>query len=42
MEAELLLLAIIQARDAESATHALIQAGLRVSRIGSVGGFLRT
>jgi uncharacterized protein YaaQ len=42
MEAELLLLAIIQAQDAESATRALTQAGLRVTRIGSVGGFLRT
>lgn len=42
MEAELLLLAIIQAQDAESATRALTQAGLRVTRVGSVGGFLRT
>jgi len=42
MEAELLLLAIIQAQDAESATQALIQAGLRVTHVGSVGGFLRT
>ena len=42
MEAELLLLAIVQAQDAESATQALTQAGLRVTRIGSVGGFLWT
>ena len=42
MEAELLILAIVQSQDAESATHALTQAGLRVTRVGSVGGFLRT
>jgi len=42
MEAELLLLAIIQAQDAEYATRALTQAGLRVTRVGSVGGSLRT
>ena len=42
METELLMLAIIQSQDAESATRALTQAGLRVTRVGSVGGFLRT
>ena len=42
MEAELLILAIVQSQDAESATRALTQAGLRVTRVGSVSGFLRT
>ena len=42
METELLMLAMIQSQDAESATRALAQVGLRVTRIGSVGGFLRT
>jgi len=41
METELLMLAIVQSQDAESATRALTQAGLRVTRVGSVGGFLR-
>ena len=42
METELLMFAIIQSQDAESAIRALTQAGLRVTRVGSVGGFLRT
>ena len=42
METEFLMLAIIQSQDAEPATRALTQAGLRVTRVGSVGGFLRT
>jgi uncharacterized protein YaaQ len=35
-----LLLAIVQAEDAEAVTSALTQGGLRVTRISSVGGFL--
>ncbi len=41
VETELLMIAMIQAQDAESATQALTQAGMRVTRVGSVGGFLR-
>jgi len=41
MPADLLLLAIVQAQDADAATQALTQAGLRVTRISSLGGFLR-
>jgi uncharacterized protein YaaQ len=36
-----LMLAIVQPDDAETAANALTQAGLRVTRISSIGGFLR-
>jgi uncharacterized protein YaaQ len=36
-----LMLAIAQPEDVEAATNALVQAGLRVTRISSIGGFLR-
>ena len=36
-----LLLAIVQAQDADAATQALTQAGLRATRISTIGGFLR-
>ena len=39
-EVNRLLLAVVQAEDAEAATRALTQAGLRVTRISSIGGFL--
>ena len=40
MSEQSLMLAIVQPEDAEAATNALIQAGLRVTRISSIGGFL--
>jgi uncharacterized protein YaaQ len=36
-----LMLAVVQPEDAEAATLALTEAGLRVTRISSIGGFLR-
>jgi uncharacterized protein YaaQ len=36
------LLAIVQQADAESATHALTDAGLGITRLSSIGGFLET
>jgi len=42
MNAPSLLLAIVQSEDADTATRALVQAGLRVTRISSMGGFLQT
>ena len=41
MDTQVLLLAVIQSEDSEAATQALTQAGLRVTRISSMGGFLR-
>jgi uncharacterized protein YaaQ len=40
MSKQSLMLAIVQPEDAETATNALTQAGLRVTRISSIGGFL--
>ena len=40
MSEQSLMLAIVQPEDVEAATGALIQAGLRVTRISSIGGFL--
>ena len=40
MSEQYLMLAIVQPEDVETATNALIQAGLRVTRISSIGGFL--
>jgi uncharacterized protein YaaQ len=40
MSEQSLMLAVVQPEDAVTATDALIQAGLRVTRISSVGGFL--
>jgi uncharacterized protein YaaQ len=40
MSEQSLMLAIVQHEDAETATNALVQAGLRVTRISSIGGFL--
>jgi uncharacterized protein YaaQ len=40
MSEQSLMLAIVQPEDAETATNTLIQAGLRVTRISSIGGFL--
>ncbi len=41
MSEQSLMLAIVQPDDAEAAADALTQAGLRVTRISSIGGFLR-
>jgi uncharacterized protein YaaQ len=41
MDTQCLMLAIVQPEDAEAATRALTEAGLRVTRISSIGGFLR-
>ncbi len=40
MSEQSLMLAIVQPEDVETAASALIQAGLRVTRISSMGGFL--
>ncbi len=42
MNIQTLLFAIVQHEDSESATRALTDAGLKVTRISSIGGFLRT
>jgi uncharacterized protein YaaQ len=41
MATQSLMLAVIQIEDADEATQALTEAGLRVTRISSLGGFLR-
>jgi uncharacterized protein YaaQ len=41
MDTQCLMLAIVQSEDAEAAARALTEAGLRVTRISSIGGFLR-
>ena len=41
MDTQCLMLAVVQPEDAEAATQALTEAGLRVTRISSIGGFLR-
>jgi uncharacterized protein YaaQ len=41
MDTQCLMLAVVQPEDAEAATGALTEAGLRVTRISSIGGFLR-
>lgn len=41
MDTQCLMLAVVQPEDAEAATLALTEAGLRVTRISSIGGFLR-
>jgi uncharacterized protein YaaQ len=41
MDSQCLMLAVVQSEDAEAATQALTEAGLRVTRISSLGGFLR-
>ena len=41
MSEQSLMLAIVQPEDAGTAADALIEAGLRVTRISSIGGFLR-
>lgn len=42
MDIDRLMLAIVQSEDADTATNALNQAGLAVTRISSVGGLLKT
>ncbi len=37
---QLLMLAVVQAQDAESATRALLELGLSVTSLPSIGGFL--
>jgi uncharacterized protein YaaQ len=41
MDTQCLMLAVVQPEDAEAATQALAEAGLRVTRVSSLGGFLR-
>jgi uncharacterized protein YaaQ len=41
MGTQYLMLAVIQPEDAEAATQALTESGLRVTRVSSIGGFLR-
>jgi len=41
MDTQCLMLAVIQPEDAEAATRALTESGLRVTRVSSLGGFLR-
>jgi uncharacterized protein YaaQ len=42
MNVQSMLLAIVQPEDKEAAIHALIEAGLRVTLISTMGGFLQT
>ena len=41
MDTQCLMLAVVQPEDAEAATRALTEAVLRVTRVSSLGGFLR-
>jgi uncharacterized protein YaaQ len=40
MESKTLLIAVVQAQDAESAENSLVKIGLSVTRLPSIGGFL--
>jgi len=42
MDSRALLIAIVQQQDADLAIAAVVNAGLRVTRLGSTGGFLQT
>jgi uncharacterized protein YaaQ len=41
MDTQCLMLAVVQSEDADAATGALTEVGLRVTRVSSLGGFLR-